>query len=326
MVVFHLTEYSSRIAEAIGELFEHEIVAGDTLELETPIGHYGLSPERLSTKSRAALAGELVDIVRKDIIRANMGYNSLVRDLRRIVRQISGGGRAGLGDTEGEVDDGTSLEQLLMGYAEDLQQFERMRALNEQALLKYAQGLKDRPGLRTVYYFYQREFRPEIDGPTTNRLLLSNQDRPDIQASIQTLFGLYNRDIFIDHERLWRVFADAGATFNFLYVNKAPENIRGINMREQSEDVFKALARAAVATGGVSLSFQNPAASMRAAMAVTDACYLLFFTPSVAAPPGTFLDVEIRVKRGTPRVVYRAGYFARPPSSEGRGLPARGYR
>lgn len=198
-----------------------------------------------------------------------------------------------------------------MGYSESLQQVERMRALNEQALLRYGMGLKPWAGLKTVYYFYQREFRPEIDSKTTNMLLLANQDRQDIQASIQTVFGMYNRDITIDHQRLRQVFADTGATFNLLYMNKAPERIAGVNMREQSEDVFKALTMVAAATGGVTNSSQNPQASLKAALEQTDACYVLVFTPSVSAPPGTFLDIEVRVKRGSPRVVYRSGYFAR---------------
>ena len=310
-LVFQLADYNSKIAEAMQNFFEQGLVPGDTLEIQTPMGNYGLSPERLAAKPRAVLARELSDIVRKDIVRANMGYNSLLRDLRRIVRQISGAGRMGLSDTEGEIDDGTSLEQLIMGYSESLQQVERMRILNEQALLKFGMGLKPWAGLKSVYYFYQREFRPEIDSKTTNALLLANQDRQDILASIQTVFGMYNRDITIDHQRLRQVFADAGATFNLLYMNKAPERIAGINMREQSEDVFKALNAVASSTGGVTYSSQNPAASMKAALAATDACYILVFTPSVSAPPGTFLDIEIRVKRGNPKVVYRAGYFTR---------------
>lgn len=311
ILIFQLSDYNSKIAEALQDFFEHGLVPGDTLEIQTPMGNYGLTPEHLAAKSRAVLARELHDIVRKDIIRGNMGYNSLLRDLRRIIRQISGAGRTGLSDTEGEIDDGTSLEQLIMAYAEDLQQIEKLRVLNEQSLLRFGAGLKSRPGLKSVYYFYQREFRPEIEAKTTNALLLGNQDRPDILAAVQTIFGMYNREITIDHERLRQVFADSGATFNFLFMNKAPERIAGVNMREQSEDVFKALSSIARATGGITDSSQNPAASLKTAMAATDAFYILYFTPSTAAPPGTFLDVDVKVKRPDCRVVCRAGYLAR---------------
>ena len=310
-LIFQLSDYNSKIAEAMQDLFQRGLVPGDTLEIQTPMGNYGLTPQHLASKPRAVLARELSDIVRKDIVRGNMGYNSLLRDLRRIVRQISGAGRTGLGDTEGEIDDGTSLEQLFMTYAEDLQQVEKMRVLNEQSLLRFGMGLKARPGMKSVYYFYQREFRPEIDSKTINALLLNNQDRPDILAAVQTIFGMYNRDITIDHQRLRSLFADADATFNFLYMNKAPERIAGVNMREQSEDIFKALSSISKATGGVTDSSQNPAASMKAALAATEACYVLYFTPSVSAPPGTFLDVDVKVKGRDYRVVYRAGYFAR---------------
>jgi len=311
VLFFQLSDYNSKIAEAMQDLFEHGLVPGDTLEIQTPMGTYGLTPERLASKPRAVLARELSDIVRKDIGRGNMGYNSLLRDLRRIVRQISGAGRMGLGDTEGEIDDGTSLEQLLMGYAENLQQVEKMRVLNEEVLLRFGGGLGARPGLKSVYYFYQREFRPEIDSKTINALLLNNQDRQDILASVQTLFGMYNRDIILDQRRLKETFAGADATFNFLFMNKAPERIAGITMREQSEDIFKALSSISAATGGVTDSSQNPAASMKAALAATEACYVLYFTPSVAAPPGTFLDVDVKVKGRDYRVVYRAGYLSK---------------
>jgi hypothetical protein len=309
-LIFQLSDYNSRLAEAMQYFFEQGLVPGDTLEIQTPTGNYGLTPEHLAAKPRAVLARELSDIVRKDIVSGNMGYNSLIRDLKRIIRQISGAGRTGLSDTEGEIDDGSSLEQLITTYAESLQQVEGMRVLNEQSLLRFGAGLKARPGMKTVYYFYQREFRPEIDSKTTNMLLLQNQDRPNVLAAVQTIFGMYSREIIMDHQRLRRVFADANATFNLLYMNKAPERIVGVNMREQSEDVFKALTSITTATGGVTDTSQNPAASMKAALAGAEACYVLYFTPSVAAPPGTFLDVNVKVKGRNYRVVYRAGYLS----------------
>lgn len=309
-LIFQLSDYNSRLAEAMQYFFEQGLVPGDTLEIQTPTGNYGLTPEHLVAKPRAVLARELSDIVRKDIVSGNMGYNSLIRDLKRIIRQISGAGRTGLSDTEGEIDDGSSLEQLITTYAESLQQVEGMRVLNEQSLLRFGAGLKARPGMKTVYYFYQREFRPEIDSKTTNMLLLQNQDRPNVLAAVQTIFGMYSREIIMDHQRLRRVFADANATFNLLYMNKAPERIVGVNMREQSEDVFKALTSITTATGGVTDTSQNPAASMKAALAGAEACYVLYFTPSVAAPPGTFLDVNVKVKGRDYRVVYRAGYLS----------------
>jgi hypothetical protein len=309
-LIFQLSDYNSKIAEALKYFFEHGLVPGDTLEIQTPMGNYGLTPEHLASKPRAVLARELNDIVRKDIVRGNMGYNSLTRDLKRIVRQISGAGQTGLSDTEGEFDDGTSLEQLIMSYAENLQQVEKLRVMNEAALLRVAAGLKARRGAKSVYYFYQREFRPEIDSKMTNALLMNNQDRQDILAAVQTIFNMYNREIIMDQQRLRQTFADAGATFNFLFMNKAPDRILGVNMREQSEDVFKALSAISSSTGGVTDSSQNPAASMKAALAAAEACYVLYFTPSVAAPPGTFLDVDVKVKGRNYRVVYRAGYFA----------------
>ena len=310
-VLFSMTEYNNKIAEAMDYLFEKELIPGDSLEIQTAMGNYRLSPQSFATKPRNVLARELNDIVRRDILRGSMAYNSLLRELRRAVRQIGGAGRTGLSDTEGDFDDGTSLELQLMNYSEDLQKMEHLRVLNEEDLVRFAAGLKSRPGQKSVYCFYQREFRPEINSNTLSQMLLDNQDRPTVLAELNTLFQMYSRSITLNHLRLKTVFADSGASFNFLYINKQPERISGVTMREQSEDVFSALSTIAAATGGITDSSQNPAASIKTTLNAAEACYILYFTPSVAAPPGTFMDIAVKVRSRNYRVVHRAGYLAR---------------
>ena len=308
-LLFRMTDYSKKVAEGLDAFFKTGLLPGDSLEIQTPMKNYRLSPDSLASKPRDVLAKELSELIRKDIVQGGMAYNSLMRDLKRIVRQIGGTGRTGLEDTEADVDDGSSLEMRLMNYTDNLQKMERMRVLSEDGLVSFASKLKSQPGQKFVYYFFQREFRPEIGSNTIDQLVMGNQDRPDILAGVQTIFQMYSRSITLNHQRLKEAFADSGAHFNFLFMNTQPERISGVVMREQSEDVFKALATVAQATGGIADTSQNPAASFKTTLKESENYYILYFKPASAAPPGTFMDLAVKVGNRDYRVVHRAGYL-----------------
>lgn len=307
VLMFEMTEYHGKIPEALQALFSTELRPADTLEIETPMRNYVMARAALTSKPPETLARELADIVRRDILEGGSAYNSALRDLKRTVRLIGSSGRSGLGDTEGEIDDGTSLEQNLMKYADDLSRMETLRAVDESRLAAFAGRMKGLPGRKLVFLIYQREFRPEINDQTMNQLNLANQDRPDILAALQTVFSLYHRPVDVDRARIARDFADSGMDFQFLYMNREPERISGITMREQSEDVFRALSAAAEATGGVTRTGQNPAASLGQAFRAADSYYLLYYTPATSAPPGTFIDLEVTVRGKNYRVSHRHG-------------------
>lgn len=309
VLLFQMTEYHNKIPEALNFLFGTELLSTDTLDIQTPMRNYRLSRAALAAKPKAILARELSDIIRKDIIEGGMAYNSAMRDLKRVVRLIGGVGRTGLGDTEGEVDDGTSLEQQLMNYSEDLQQMEIVRAMDDTKLIGFARMMKNLSGQKLVFYIYQREFRPEISPQKLDMLVLANQDRPDILAALQTLFPNYRRPINLNREPVMRAFADSGIDIHFLFMSGQPERISGINMREQSEDVFKAFSGAAEATGGDTDTSQNPAASLAKALKAAESFYILLYKPSMSAPPGTFISLKVRVKGRDYRVAHRSGYL-----------------
>jgi len=170
-------------------------------------------------------------------------------------------------------------------------------------------GLRSQTGQKFVYYFFQHEFRPEISSNTLDQLVMANQDRPDILAGVQTIVQLYSRSITLDHQRLKDAFADSGAHFHFLFMNTQPERISGIVMREQSEDIFMALSTIAQATGGITDTSRNPAASFKTTLKESENYYILYYKPASTAPPGTFIDVAVRVRNRDYRVVHRAGYL-----------------
>jgi hypothetical protein len=308
-LLFRMSDYNNKVAEGLDAFFKTGLLPSDTLEIQTPMKNYRLSPDSLASKPRDVLAKELNELIRKDIIQGSMAYNSLMRDLKRIVRQIGSTGRTGLDDTEADTDDGSSLEMRLMNYTDSLQKMEVLRVLSEDGLVSFASRLKSQPGQKFVYYFFQREFRPEINSNAIDQLVMGNQDRPDILAGIQTVFQMYSRSITLNHQRLKEAFADSGAHFNFLFMNKQPEKISGVVMREQSEDIFKALTTIAQATGGIADTSQNPAASFKTTLKESENYYILYFKPASAAPPGTFMNLAVKVRNRDYRIVHRAGYL-----------------
>ena len=310
-ILLQLNDYSNKIEEAITYIFTNGLLPGDTLEIQTPVRNYQLSAAHLAAKPPAVLAQELIKIIHRDILQGNVVFNSILRELKTIVRLIGGAAHEAVDDTEGEVDDSSALDTKLMRYKENLQKMEELRVLIDANLAAYADKLRSQPGQKFVFYFYQREFRPEISSNTLDALMMNNQDRPDILAELQNIFPLYHRSITLDHAKLTGLFADSMANVNFLFMNKQAERVSGITMREQSEDIFKALAKIAEATGGIVDSSQNPAASIKTAMKAAESYYLLFYTPSVAAPTGAFLDLEVKVKDRNYKVIHPAGHISR---------------
>ncbi len=197
VVLFQLTEYHTKIPEALAALLEAGLRPGDVLEVQTPMKNYKLTAESFAAKPAKALVGELTDLVKKDIIQGGMGYNSVLRELRTVVRRIAGAGRTSVSDGEGDVDTGLGLESQLRQYANSLQKMESMRSMEQARLESFARSLKAQPGRKIVHYIYQREFRPEITPQTVDALLMNNQDKPNVMSEVQELFQNYHRGLIL---------------------------------------------------------------------------------------------------------------------------------
>jgi len=187
---------------------------------------------------------------------------------------------------------------------------EKLRVVEEQWFLSFAQQLKRLEGQKNVFFFYQREFRPEISQRVIDGLLHANQDRPNIQGDIQDLFQMYYRDTNLNADRIKQAFADSAMYFYFIFMNKKPENVTGVHMREQSEDVFNTFKQVTEATGGLVDSSQNPAAGFRNAVGASEGCYVLYYSPKDYKKDGKFKNIEVKVKNKDCKITYRTGYFA----------------
>lgn len=308
-LLFQLTDYNPKLAGMVDYLFDQVLLPNDMMVIQTPLKSYSLTPEALAKKPKKMLAEEMNNLLKKDIKTGNTEYNSLLNELKRIVRNISG--TSSRGDTES---DSTSamfgLEFMLNRYRETLERMENQRLIDERKIFHFAQALKRVEGQKNVFFIYQREFRPEMPSNLLNTMQDTNLDQPGVMSNLQDLFQFYSRDVTLNIEMLKKAFSDASINFNFIFMNKEPENVAGVLMREQSEDIFKAFSQVAKATGGIVETSQNPADGFKNAIESSEAYYLLYYSPENYRPDKQFKNIIVRVKNQDYSVFHRLGYFA----------------
>ena len=308
-LLFQITEYNPKLAEAIDFLFQQAIRPGDNVIIQTPRQNYALSAQALASKPRNVLAEEMNNLLKKDVKIGTGQYNSLLNDLKRMAREISGLGHMEVEESD-SITASSGLEFMLQRYKETVSQMEQQRLIDEKKILGFAGQLRNIEGQKNVFFVYQREFRPEIQQSVVNRMVASYQDRPDILASIQELFMLYSRDVSLNPDRIKKAFSDAGISLYFIFMNKEPQNAAGITMQEQSEDVFNVFSQVAQATGGTVDTSQNPAAGFQHALERSKNYYLLYYSPENYKKDGQFKNITVRVKNPDYTVLHRMGYYA----------------
>lgn len=312
-MLFQLTEYNPQLSQAIDYLFNSVILPGDTLTIMTPMNTYTLSQRALKTRSMETISKEMQNIIRKDTQMGGANYRSLISDLKRLAAAISTSGTETSAMSGFESDSSTSMfgiENLLMRYQETVAKLDDLRVVDENQFIEFARRLKKLDGQKNIFFFYEREFKPEINQSILNRLMSLHQDEPEILAQVQNLFQLYQRNPSVNTQRIIAAFSDSSLTFNFLFMHKNPELVSGITMREQSEDMFNSFSQVAHATGGITDSSQNPGPAFKNAVNLTESYYLLYYSPRDYKKDGTFKSIIVRLKDKNYMITYRLGYIA----------------
>ncbi|MCJ7682303.1 MAG: VWA domain-containing protein [Candidatus Aminicenantes bacterium] len=307
ILLFQLLSYHPRLADVVTYFFNNVYRPGDTLTIQTVQKSYNLSESAMELRSKEELAKDLINLIRKDTLVGSSAYNTLIRELRRIVVQISAGGS--LDGTTSAMDGSMNLELLFPRYKENLEKLEEMRVIDDRTFIQFAQSVKKQPGRKYVFLFYEREFRPEINQSDLNRMASNYQDKPQIMSHLQDLFQLYSRSPSLDSDQISRVFGDSNITFNLMFINKEPEQVPGIYMREQSEDVYSAFSSLAKETGGIVDASMNPEPSFRKAVDSAVNYYILYYRPQSTASQGTYCQIRVLIPDKNYTVLHRPGYF-----------------
>jgi len=309
-LLFQIIEYDPKLEKSIDYFFKEVLLPGDTVLLMTPKKNYFLSADALNKKPREAVSKEMQKILRKDTKIGASAYRSQMRTLQSLVNSISGGGR---GATDYEADIGgasSSLGMLLRRYRSALEKMDELRFVDQKLFLEFASKLKQQPGQKYLYFFYEREFRPELSSSVMNSLISSYQGEPSVIGDLQDIFQFYHRAERVDTEKIKNAFADASICFNFLFVDREARGGVGISMREQSEDYYNAFTQTAQATGGVISSSMNPSAGFMEALSKGEKYYLLYYSPKNYKADNSFKTIEVRVKSRDCKLLYRKGYYA----------------
>ncbi len=307
IIMMKMIDYHPQLAQAITELFENELLPGDTLELQTPMKSYLLAPRAMETLPKSTLIKNTLELVRKDIMQGNMLYNSLLNELKRFVRRISGISPLATDEPDSLSED-LSLPFLFQSYRNNMQKLEALRRVDENQLIQFAEAIKPRPGQKLIFFFYQREFLPEISPMKMNELQTMYQDEPNLVGDLQELFQQFHRQISFNLPALEQAFAASNAQLNFLFLNKDAPRAAGLVMRERSEDIFKMMSRVAKATGGLVEASQNPEAALKKAFSLASRYYLLYLEPQEESWLKGFNSVTVKTKRENLTVLTRLGF------------------
>jgi VWFA-related protein len=307
-LIFQVTDYNPKFEEAFDFLFNEVLTPDDTLTIMTPVKNYNMPQAALSKYTPEQLSKEMQAIIRKDAKVGASNYRSIMNDLKRIVRTMSSSGSMEMTDAPSEG--AASLDWLLPRYRDRLADLERSRIVNEEWFFRLAQELKNKQGQKNVFFFYEREFRPEISQSVYNNIESSYQDKPNIIAQARDLFQFYRRDTRLDVNKIKQVFADSALEFYFIFMNNTADRTFGIIMKEQSEDVFSAFREVTKSTGGIVDPSQNPAAGFKNAVNASKNCYLLYYTPTNTKKDGSFRNIVVKVKDKDYKIKFREGYFA----------------
>jgi VWFA-related protein len=322
---FELGDYDAKVSEALDYFVKTVLLPGDNLTIVTPMKTYRMKGEMFALVGRQKTFDQVAGLLRRDI---EIGYSesreilSEMTDLARAMGSevrardaVTDTGSLTLTDPLAAAPvespyQGASLEVQLMHYATLLERLSDLRVIDQNKLLAFAGQLKALEGQKGVFFFYQREFVPKLDPRLVDMLFTRFNQRPEINQSLETIFGLEKRDVTIDVDVVTQAYADASAAIHFLHISRPAERTAGIHMEERSEDIFGPFKEMARVSGGYAASTANIAQAMKAAVEASENYYLLYYTPSGYKADGRFHTITVKVRALGASVSHRLGYIA----------------
>jgi len=294
VLVFEMMDYFPGIQDTLAYFFDNVYLPDDSLYVVTPIKTYALKKEFLDNTPRAVIADQLKTKLSKDIRLAGRELKSMIRELEWYSIQMEGG----------RDDSGTAA----MAAQTVLRKIKDYRYFDEKKLMNFKEQLKNIEGQKYVFLFYQKNIIPVPSGIGVP----DDVERPPIPFSV---------------ERVKKSFSDSLITVNFIFVTKTDlYNIDGYRMNpaalgqnpstgglqliDQSEEIFGAFHEMADATGGISDSSANIASSFQRVSLASENYYLLYYTPKNYKSDGRFKNIGVRIKGKNYKVTHRAGYIA----------------
>ncbi len=288
VLVFEMTDYFPQVEETLAYFFQNVFLPDDSLYVVTPKKTYSLKKEFLDKTPTEVIVDQLKNKLSKDIKLASGELKSLIRDLEWYRIQMEGG----------RDDSGSAA----MAASTVLRRIKDYRYFDEKKLMEFKDQLKDIEGQKYVFLFYQKNIIPVPAGISVP----DEVERPPISFSV---------------DRVKKAFSDSLITINFIFVTKTdlfhidgyrmnPVQQGGLLLMDQSAEIFGAFHEMAEATGGITDSSANVAASFERAAIASENYYLLYYTPKGYKSDGKFKSIKVKVKEKSYTITHRAGYIA----------------
>ena len=318
---FEMSEYDSRVRDALNYFVDEVLLPGDELIIVTPIKTYRLKSELLAAASRGRVFEQILGILRRDILIGNSEYRDVLDDLKSLALTMAGSVGLTATNTQSPMagdmfaggtvyDVSTTVEEQLQTYTTLLGRLETMRQVDQAQVIALADRLGGQSGRKEIFLFYQREFIPKLDDMILTAYQTVFNDRPDIVQTVTGLFEFFRRETPLDVDTVRKAYADSGAAVHFLFLTRPAPKVPGVSMEEQSEDIFAPFREMSRATGGYMASTANLEAAMRSAVSAAENYYLLYYMPKDYTADGRFRSLEVRLKNGKARLSHRMGYIA----------------
>jgi len=314
---FEISEYTPGIGDAIDYFHENVLVPGDNLIIVTPMNTYKLRNRVLEYQARKELSRQLKELLRKESLMGNAEYRGAVQDLIGLAKSLAASSPDGPGNNAVQLDEYSlpgygriPLEKQLMKYLNALERIRKLRRVDQQKLLDFAEVLQNKTGQKYVFMIYQREYIPQIEPSILNKYVAQYQDKPHVLQGLYSMSHTSRRDISFNVDLVKRAYADSSISIHFLFLTPAIKHVQGVYFQERSEDIFGAFIEMANATGGFADSSANLASSFKRAIDASENYYLLYYSPQKYEKDGRFKEIKVRVKEKDCKVTHRMGYFS----------------
>lgn len=320
---FEMANYHPRISDGLEFFINNIFFPEDTLYVTTPVATYTMKEDGLQMKPKEEIVKEFIGIVREDIQKGNQEYRETIRILTDVSKRLAVS--LGASPTQStsapdvtsprvkameRLDPMIDKEMLLLEYTDVLIKLENLRRVDQVKLLDFAKYLKNKPGQKYVYMFYQSEFIPQVDSRIVSQFESYYQDNPAMLQRMSRLFDFLTREKSFDVDKVKMAYSDSSTSIHFLFLTERPVEEEGVRMVEHSEDIYSAFREMARATGGLVVSSGNPALAFQQALDASENYYLLYYRPKDYVVDGKFKKIEVRIKGRKYKVIHRAGYIA----------------
>jgi len=276
ILMFEMMDYFPEVRDTLDYFFENVISPGDSLFIVTPLNTYTYDKEYLDETPKKEIANQINKRLKKDIKIVAMEYKSMINDLQWL----------------------SKVDNPLKSEAADkiFENIRDYRYFDDKKLLRFKDQLTEIEGQKYVFLFYQKQIIPLP---------------PEFAADRE-------KRTFFNAKKIKQSYADSSININFIFLTKTKQesldmagtSSSGIVMDDLSAQMYGAFQEMAEATGGISDSSSNIAASFERAAISSENYYLLYYAPKDYKADGEFKNIQVKIKGKNYRITHRAGYIA----------------